>query len=469
MTINNHLHTQGLSGEADVTTMVTRLREVFAGGRTRNAEWRIHQIEGIERFLAEREPEIVAALAEDLGRGAVEAWFGDIAPVKAEAAYARKRVRRWMRRRPQPLPLNQLPAIGWVQYEPLGVVLVIGAWNYPVFLSLPPLVSALAAGNVAIVKPSEVAPATSAMLARLLPLYVDPEAVVVVEGDAEVTQELLAQGLDQVLFTGGTEIGRKIMAGAAPHLTPVLLELGGKSPVVVASDADLEVVARRVVWTKLLNSGQMCLAPDYVLAERSIRDELVRRITDTVTQFRADQVDAGLRIVNERQFDRLVGCLAETSGRIVSGGGSDRDSLTIEPTVIVDPDPDDTVMRQEIFGPILPVLAVDSMDEAIAFVNARPKPLAAYYFTKSRTVAKKLVDAVSSGGAVVNHVAIQVMAPQLPFGGVGASGMGAYHGKWGFEAFSHRKSVVVKPFKPDPTLIYPPYTERAVKLLRRLF
>lgn len=259
----------------------------------------------------------------------------------------------------------------------------------------------------------------------------------VVAGDAKITQELLAQGLDHVLFTGGTEIGRKIMASAAPHLTSVLLELGSKCPAIVASDADLEVVARRVAWAKLLNSGQTCLAPDYVLAERSIRDELVRRIADTVTQFRADQLGAGLRIVNERQFDRLVGCLNSTSGRIVSGGGSDRNALTIESTVIVDPNPDDAVMREEIFGPILPVLTVASMDEAVAFVNAQPKPLAAYYFTKSRTVAKNLLDAVSSGGAVVNHVATHVMAPQLPFGVVGASGLGTYHG-------ASRHSVIEK-------------------------
>ena len=467
MTLTNH--PQSPSEEFDVAAVAAQLQKVFAGGRTRNADWRIRQIEGIERFLDEREPEIVSALADDLGRSGTEAWFADVALVKAEATYARKRVRRWMRRRPQPLPLNQLPAVGWVQYEPLGVVLIIGPWNYPVHLALIPLVAALAAGNVAVVKPSEVAPATSALLSYWLPRYVDPEAIVVIEGDAQVTQDLLSQGLDQVLFTGGTESGRRILEGAAPHLTPVLLELGGKSPVVVASDADLEVVARRVAWTKLFNSGQTCLAPDYVLAERSIHDELVRLIADTVTQFRADQRGRGLRIVNERQFDRLAGSLADTSGRIVFGGGSDRETLTIDPTVIADPDPDDVVMREEIFGPILPVLAVDSIDEAIAFVNARPKPLAAYYFTSSRTVARKLVNAISSGGAVVNHAAVHAMVPQLPFGGVGDSGMGAYHGKWGFQAFSHRKSVLVKSFKPDLKVIYPPYTARSVKTLRRLF
>ncbi|RZL25401.1 MAG: aldehyde dehydrogenase family protein [Rhodococcus sp. (in: high G+C Gram-positive bacteria)] len=469
MTLTNQSHSKGSSAESDVAPVVTQLREVYAGDRTRKADWRKGQIGGIERFLDEREQEIAAALAADLGRSEMEAWLADVALVKAEATYARKRLRWWMRRRPQPLPLNQLPAVGWVQYEPRGVVLVIGAWNYPVYLTLVPLVAALAAGNVVIVKPSEGAPATSALLAHWLPRYVDPEAVVVVEGDAQVTQELLSQGPDKVLFTGGTEIGRKILARAAPDLTPVLLELGGKSPVVVAADAEMDVVARRVAWAKLFNSGQTCLAPDYVLAERSIHEQLVHRIIDTLTQFRADQQGQGLQIVNERQFDRLAASLADTSGRIVFGGGSDRDALTIEPTVIIDPDPDDAVMQEEIFGPILPVLAVDSIDEAITFVNARPKPLAAYYFTSSRTVATKLVNAISSGGAVVNHVTVHAMVPQLPFGGVGDSGMGAYHGKWGFEAFSHRKSVLVKPFKPDLKFVYPPYSARSVKIMRRVF
>lgn len=469
MTVTNHPHHQIPVGTIDAPATVAQLRSVYADGRTRTAAWRIHQLKGIERLLHEREHEIATALADDLGRNAVEAWLADIALVRAEATYARKRVPRWMRKRPQPVPLNQLPALGWVQYEPLGLVVVIGAWNYPVYLTLCPLIAALAAGNVVIVKPSEVSPATSSLLARLLPQYIDSEAVVVAEGDAKVTQELLAQGPDHVLFTGGAKIGRKIMAAAAPHLTSVVLELGGKSPVIVASDADLDITARRILWMKLLNSGQTCLAPDYVLAQRPIHDELIRCITDTITEFRADQPGNGLRIVNQRQFDRLAGYLASTSGRIATGGGSDRETLTIEPTVIVDPDPDDDVMQQEIFGPILPVLTVDSMDEAIAFVNARPKPLAAYYFTKSRTVAGNLLGSISSGGASVNHIAAHVMAPQLPFGGVGASGMGGYHGKWGFEAFSHRKAVLAKTFKPDPSFIYPPYTDRAVKIMRRLF
>ena len=453
----------------DTTALLSDLRGVFASGRTRGLAWRLDQLRGIERLCDEREAEIAAALAEDLGRPPVDAWLGDIASTKAEATYARKHLKGWMRRRRVPLSLNQLPGRGWVQYDPLGVVLVIGPWNYPLYLSLAPLVAALAAGNCAVVKPSELAPATSALLARLVPEYLDPMAVRVVEGDAAVTQALLAKGFDHALFTGGTEVGKKIMAAAAPTLTPVTLELGGKSPVIVAADADIDVAARRIAWVKLLNSGQTCIAPDYVLAERSVADELIDKIVANVREFRSAETDPLLRIVNQRQFDRLVALISASDGKVVTGGGSDSAELRIEPTVIVDPSPTDAVMADEIFGPILPVLTVDSLDSAAEFVNSKPKPLALYLFTSSRTVAQALIDRIPSGGAVVNHVAMHCMVPQLPFGGVGASGMGAYHGRWGFEAMSHRRAVLAKRARPDLKIMYPPYSDAAVKIMRKVF
>ena len=453
----------------DTTALLSDLRGVFASGRTRGLAWRLDQLRGIERLCDEREAEIAAALAEDLGRPPVDAWLGDIASTKAEATYARKHLKGWMRRRRVPLSLNQLPGRGWVQYDPLGVVLVIGPWNYPLYLSLAPLVAALAAGNCAVVKPSELAPATSALLARLVPEYLDPMAVRVVEGDAAVTQALLAKGFDHALFTGGTEVGKKIMAAAAPTLTPVTLELGGKSPVIVAADADIDVAARRIAWVKLLNSGQTCIAPDYVLAERSVADELIDKIVANVREFRSAETDPLLRIVNQRQFDRLVALISASDGKVVTGGGSDSAELRIEPTVIVDPSPTDAVMADEIFGPILPVLTVDSLDSAAELVNSKPKPLALYLFTSSRTVAQALIDRIPSGGAVVNHVAMHCMVPQLPFGGVGASGMGAYHGRWGFEAMSHRRAVLAKRARPDLKIMYPPYSDAAVKIMRKVF
>ena len=455
--------TQG--GSAGV---LAEVRTVFSTGRTRSIQWREQQLRAIERMCEEREAEISEALISDLGRSAFEAWLGDIISTKAEAVFARKHLRKWIKPRRQSLPLAQMPGRAWVQYDPIGVVLVIGPWNYPFFLCMSPVVAAVAAGNAVVIKPSELAPATSELIARLVPQYLDTEAVRVVEGAADVTQDLLSQGFDHALFTGGTEIGRKIMAAAAPTLTPVTLELGGKSPVLVLPDADLDVTARRIAWTKLLNSGQTCIAPDYILADRSIARELTDKIVATIAKFRADQPDQSLRIVNERQFDRLVSLLATTSGTIVTGGGSDRTKLYLEPTVIVDPAPDYPVMSDEIFGPILPIITVGSTDEAVAFVNARPKPLALYVFTASQDVGRELVDRMPSGGAVINHIAMHCLVPQLPFGGIGASGMGAYHGQWGFEALSHRRAVLSKPAKPDPGLLYPPYTDRAMKILRRL-
>ncbi|MBB3606162.1 aldehyde dehydrogenase (NAD+) [Mycolicibacterium sp. BK556] len=446
--------------------VLTDVRRVFATGRTRSLDWRLRQLHGIERLCEEREADIAEALAADLGRTPVEAWLGDVASTKAEAAFARKHLRKWIARQRVSLPVAQLPGRGWIQYDPLGVVLVIGPWNYPFYLLMGPVVAAVAAGNGVVIKPSELAPATSALVARLVPQYLDPDAIRVVEGDAQTTQDLLASGFDHAFFTGGTEIGRKIMAAAAATLTPVTLELGGKSPAIVANDADVDVTARRLAYTKLINSGQTCIAPDYVLADAAIADELVAKIVANIAEFRNAP---SLPIVNERQFDRLTTLIATTSGTVVTGGGSERAGLRIEPTVIVDPSPDDAVMADEIFGPILPVMRVESVNAAVEFVNSRPKPLALYVFTKSSASARDIIDRTPSGGAVVNHAMMHCLVPQLPFGGVGASGMGAYHGKWGFEALSHRRAVLAKPSRPDPSIVYPPYSDRALKLMRKLF
>jgi aldehyde dehydrogenase (NAD+) len=336
-------------------------------------------------------------------------------------------------------------------------------------LTLGPAVGAIAAGNTVVLKPSEVCPASSALMAELVPKYLDNDAIAVIEGDGDVSQELIAQGFDHICFTGGTEIGRKVYEGAAPHLTPVTLELGGKSPVIVAADADLDVAAKRIAWTKLINSGQICIAPDYVLADAKIRDQLVDKIKDAVTTFESEN-PGGKRIVNERHFDRLTTALAGTKGDVVVGGGSDAATISIQPTVVVDPDPAETLMTDEIFGPILPIMTVQSLDDAIGFVNSRPKPLAAYLFTKTKSIRERVIREVPAGGMVINHLLFQFSTNKLPFGGVGPSGTGAYHGKFGFEQFSHKKAVMTKTTRPDlGSIIYPPYTEKAFKLARRLF
>jgi aldehyde dehydrogenase (NAD+) len=453
----------------DIAATVARLRNTFASGRTRDIEWRTRQLLQLQKLMEENEEAISAALAADLDRNKFESFIADIATTAGEAKYAAKRVRKWARRRYQRLEMAQRPGRGWIEYEPYGTVLIIGAWNYPFYLTLGPAVGAIAAGNAVILKPSEIAAASSRLMAELVPRYLDNDAITVVEGDGAVSQELIAQGLDRVMFTGGTEIGRKVYEGAAPHLTPCTLELGGKSPVIVAADADVDVAAKRIAWIKLLNGGQTCVAPDYVLVDAKIRDELVDKIGAAITKFRSNEPH-GVRLVNQRQFGRISGYLSSGDGKVTVGGACDASTLRIQPTVVVDPDPNGPLMQNEIFGPILPVITVQSLDDAIRFVNSRPKPLSAYLFTKAREIRERVIKEVPAGGMLVNHLAFQVSTAKLPFGGVGASGMGAYHGKYGFEEFSHRKSVLTKPTRPDlSSFIYPPYTERAFKLARRLF
>ncbi|GJF08226.1 aldehyde dehydrogenase [Mycolicibacterium cyprinidarum] len=453
----------------DIPATVRRLRATFATGRTRSVQWRKEQLRALERMLSDNETAIAAALEQDLGRSPFEAWLADVASTSGEAKSAAKNVGKWMKRRHRLLEMSQLPGRGWVEYEPYGTVLIIGAWNFPFALTLGPAVGAIAAGNTVVLKPSEVAPASSALMAELVARYLDNDAIAVIEGDGAVSQELIAQGFDHLLFTGGTEIGRRVYEGAATHLTPVTLELGGKSPVIVAADADVDVAAKRIAWTKLINSGQICIAPDYVLAEAPIRDRLVDKIREAVDEFEAGN-PGGKRIVNERHFGRLTKALAATKGTVAVGGGSDAASLTIQPTVVVDPDPAEPLMTDEIFGPILPIVTVQNLDEAISFVSSRPKPLAAYLFTKAKAVRERVIREVSAGGMMVNHLVFQFATHKLPFGGVGPSGMGAYHGKFGFEEFSHRKSVMTKPTRPDlSAMLYPPYTEKAWKLARKLF
>lgn len=454
---------------ADIPAVVAGLRATYATGRTRDIEWRRGQLRALERLVVDNETAIAAALKADLGRQPFEAWLADVASTAAEAADAAKNVGKWAKRRYRLLELSQLPGMGWVEYEPYGTVLVIGAWNFPFALTLGPAVGALAAGNTVALKPSELAPASSALMADLVPKYLDPEAVAVIEGDGLVSQALIDQGFDKICFTGGTEIGRKVYQAAAAHLTPVTLELGGKSPVIVAADADIDVAAQRIAWTKLINSGQICIAPDYVLADASIRDELVTKIKAAVQTFESEAT-GGKRIVNRRHFDRLAAAVSATEGEVVIGGGANPDALELDATVVVDPSLSEPLMTDEIFGPVLPIVTVQNLDEAIEFVNARPKPLAAYLFTKAKAVRERVIRDVPAGGMVVNHLIFHFATTKLPFGGVGPSGTGAYHGRYGFEEFSHRKSVLTKPTRPDlGKLIYPPYTDRAWKLARKLF
>jgi aldehyde dehydrogenase (NAD+) len=459
-------HNSGVSTQRSIPDTVAQLRATFRSGRTRPIEWRLAQLDAIIRLVTEREKEFADALAKDLGRGPVEAWLADLAPVTAEAKYAAKKLRSWMKPTRVKMPLSVQPGKAWYQYEPLGVVLVIGPWNYPVHLVLAPLVGAVAAGNCAILKPSENTPACSTLLAELVPQYLDPEAVAVVEGAADTTQNLLDQAFDHCFFTGSPEVGKAVMAGAAKHLTPVTLELGGKSPVIVADDAKIKVAARRIAFAKMLNSGQTCVAPDYVLVHRQIRDAFVTELNNAIDAF---STEATLPIINERQAGRVAELVDKAGGRTVRGGRIDAAAKRGELTVIVDPDSDAQLMREEIFGPLLPIVTIDSLDDAIAHVQRGPKPLAVYLFSENRAHQERVVAEISNGGTVINHLVYHLLVNDLPFGGVGNSGTGAYHGKWGFETFSHRKAVLHKPTWLDPSLAYPPFGKAKEKIMRKLF
>jgi aldehyde dehydrogenase (NAD+) len=363
------------------------------------------------------------------------------------------------------------PAKGWVVPEPLGVALVIAPWNYPIQLLVEPVGAALAAGNCVVAKPSELAPACSAALARLLPKYVDPEALAVVEGGVDETTALLAERWDHIFFTGSTAVGRVVAEAAAKHLTPTVLELGGKSPTYVHASADLDVAARRIAWGKFLNAGQTCIAPDYVLVDQQVKDALVDKLTHQIGAFYGTDPKASKsfgRIVNGRHLDRLKGLLDSGAGTVAVGGQVDAAERFVAPTVTIDPSPDSAVMREEIFGPILPVLGIEGPEEAKSFIGARPKPLALYVFAQRDDVIDDIVDGTTSGGVCVNQTLLHLVPADLPFGGVGDSGMGAYHGKTGFDAFSHRKSVLRKRTRPDLKLLYPPYKPLVEKLVRRI-
>ncbi|WP_026930030.1 aldehyde dehydrogenase family protein [Glycomyces tenuis] len=455
---------------AHLSDTVARLRSHYDSGRTKPIPWRLAQLKGLDRMLKESGGELVEALREDLGKAAPESFLAELDFVAAEVRGMRKHLRSWLRTKRVHTPPHLQPAKSYLLREPLGLVLVIGPFNYPVQLTLAPLVGALACGNAVIVKPSEASARTSATLARLLGEHLDPDAVAVVEGGPEATSALLAERMDHVFFTGSARVGRVVAKAAAEHLTPVTLELGGKSPAIVEPGVDLAVAARRIAWAKFMNAGQTCLAPDYVIALDGVGPELERHLAEAVREMYghapADSADYG-RIVDERSFDRLAALLG--SGRLVCGGGHNRETRYIAPTVLADVDAKDPVMAEEVFGPILPVVAMATLDEAIAHVNAGEKPLALYAFTNADATRRKLLTRTSSGAVGFNVPTAHIDVPGLPFGGVGASGMGAYHGKWSIETFSHAKAVLDKPLAPDTLqVVYPPFTSVKEKIMRRL-
>ena len=445
---------------------IEAMREPIDRGVSRPVAWRLEQLDRLAGLLANHEAEVLEALATDLGKAPLEATF-ELVAIRQEIAHTRHQLHRWMAPQAVGVELALKPARAFLQAEPLGCVLIIGPWNYPFQLALLPLVSALAAGNAAVLKPSEHAPHTAALLAGLMPLAFPPEVVQVVTGDGTVAAQLLEQRFDHIFFTGGSRVGRLVMAAAAKHLTPVTLELGGKSPAIVLGDANLAVTARRLVWGKGLNAGQTCVAPDHVLVVPELRAPLIEAMAAEITRFYGDDPltspDLGA-IVNQAQFDRLEGLLARAKarGQVLAGGRSDRATLRIEPTLVALDGlalegAEDPLMQEEIFGPILPVITIAGLEAGLQQVRSRPKPLALYLFSNDKTAQRRTLQTTSSGSVCFNDVVMQAGAAALPFGGVGESGLGSYHGRAGFLTFSHQRSVLERPFWLDLPFRYPPY------------
>ncbi|WP_426745906.1 aldehyde dehydrogenase family protein [Myxococcus faecalis] len=452
----------------DAGALVEKQRAYFESRVTLPLEWRRARLEALDRVVRKYEAEILAALKADLSKSAEEAYLTEVGSIHGEIKGALKHLKSWMKPRRGSAPIVIQPARAYQYSDPLGVTLIIAPWNYPYQLSLAPLIGALAAGCTAVLKPSELAPATSAVLAKLLGEAFSPEVVAVVEGDADASRELLAQRWDLIFFTGGTQVGRVVAEAAAKHLTPTVLELGGKSPCIVDRSADLEVTARRIAWGKYLNAGQTCIAPDYVLIPPELKAPFTELVKKAVTQFYGQDArqssDYG-RIISPRHFERVRALAGH--GKVTFGGEHDAASRFFAPTVITDAPLSSPLMQDEIFGPLLPLVDCPSIDEAIRFVRSRPKPLALYSFSKDAAVNERVLTETSSGGAVVNDVCVHFAAEGLPFGGVGESGVGGYHGQASFDAFSHKKSVVKRPFLLDLAMRYPPYVGK-LGLFKRL-
>ena len=458
-----------ISTQPDYSDMFAELKTVFESERTMSLEWRAQQLTALERMMIEHEQDILEALKADLGKHALEAWSTEVSYVASDAAYCRKNLKKWTRRRKVVTPMVGKPGKSWLQAEPLGVVLIIGAWNYPLQLTLAGLAAAIAAGNCAVIKPSELSPATSAITARLVEEYLDKDCFKVVEGAVPETSALLELPWDHILYTGGGNVGRIVMAAAARHLTPVTLELGGKSPCVVMPDADLETTAKRIAWGKFTNAGQTCIAPDYVLVDADTEKKLVPLLQKAVTSMFGNdpqQSDSYGRIVNDRHFERISAFI--NSGEVAIGGKTDAATRFIAPTVLTGVMPDSPVMQEEIFGPVLPIVRAGDLEEAIRFVREGDKPLAAYIFTKDEEAEARFLKKVSAGSTCVNDTMMFMTVHELPFGGVGGSGMGNYSGEYGFKTFSHMKPVMKRGWWPDPDLRYAPYTDKKFKLLRKL-
>ncbi|MGB7441978.1 MAG: aldehyde dehydrogenase [Coleofasciculaceae cyanobacterium] len=440
-----------------ITDIVSQQRHFFSTGKTKDVNFRIEQLKQLRQVIVDNQDIIVEGLQADLHKPHLEAYAFEIGVVK-EIDHALKHLKSWVKPKKVSVPLEQFPASATIYPEPLGVVLIISPWNYPFQLAISPLVGAMAAGNCAVIKPSEIAPHTSQVIAKIIEQNFDPAYLTAIEGGVETSQQLLAEKFDHIFFTGGTQVGKIIMEAAAKQLTPVTLELGGKSPCIVDTDVQIEYTARRIVWGKFINAGQTCIAPDYLLVNKTIKQDLLEAIKACLHEFYGEEPAKSpdyARIVSPKHYQRLTELLGD--GETIIGGQTNAEELYIAPTVIDQVSLNDQVMQEEIFGPILPVITYNNLSEAIAIINQNAKPLALYLFSGSKEKQQRILQETSAGGVCLNDTIMQVGVSSLPFGGVGESGMGAYHGKTSFDTFSHSKSVLKKNFWFDLKWRYAPY------------
>ncbi len=455
--------------QENITRVLELQRAFFRRGATLPHSFREDQLRKFLDAVQRHEALILDAVQEDLHRSRTGAYLSEVGYITGEIRNTIKSLGKWMRPRKNFSPLATAPSRSALHYQPLGMTLIVAPWNYPVQLALAPLVGAIAAGNVCIVKPSELAPASSAAVKTIIDETFDESFVAAIEGGIETSQALLEHRWDHIFFTGGTEVGRIYARAGAEHLSRVTLELGGKSPTIVTDSAELDIAAKRIAWGKWFNTGQTCIAPDYVLVHRSVREQFVRKLGEAITEFYGadpqQSADYG-RIINDRHFKRVAGLIDET--KVVHGGRTDATDRYIAPTVMTDVTFEDAVMGEEIFGPILPVIDIESIDDAVERIEQRPNPLALYLFTTNPYDEAQIIDRVSFGGGCINNTLVHFSDHKLPFGGVGSSGIGAYHGHHSFEVFSHRKGVLKTGNFLDPSIKYPPYDQSKESMLRKL-
>ncbi len=452
-----------------VRTIIEKQREYFRSGQTLSLEFRISQLNRLKDSVERNEKLILDALYKDLRKSEIEAYNSEVLLTTADINYALKRLKHWVKPKKVRTPLMHLPAKSLIYPEPAGVVLILAPWNYPFQLTLLPLIGAIAAGNCAILKPSEYAPHTSAAVAEMIRHDFDEGYVTVVEGGVEISKALLQEKFDHIFFTGGTEVGRMVMRAASRHLTPVTLELGGKSPCVVWKDANIEVASRRILWGKFLNAGQTCVAPDYLLVHQDIHQRFVEALIAGIGKFfgsSPQQSKDYSRIINENHFERLKKYLKD--GTVIFGGELDKKDLYLSPTLLSNVEESSPVMQEEIFGPILPILPFQTMTEAIDRIRSKPKPLSLYLFTDDKSVQEAILRGTSSGGVCINDTISQIVGSDLPFGGVGESGFGNYHGRASFDSLTHYKSVLKRSFSFDARMKYPPYRTELRRIKRIL-